>query len=230
MHAPLLSRIHPFAVVATLLLVFSGSDAADIGNSTDLGSSTTTANRRPSITGTPPATVVVGQAYSFRPKASDADGQKLSFAISRKPSWAKFDIRTGRLYGRPAAANIGTYKNIRIAVSDGMTSTYLGPFRIDVKAAAASTSPEPITGSATLRWTAPTRNEDGSALTNLAGYRVHYGTNRNSLTNLVQVNRPNITQATVGGLTTGTWYFMLTSYTNTGVESGPSVTASKTIP
>ncbi len=224
MHIPQPSRIRPFVVMATLLLVFTASDAADIGNPVNLGSSATTANRRPSITGTPPATVVVGKAYSFRPKASDADGQKISFAISNKPSWARFDNRTGRLYGRPTAANIGTYKNIRIAASDGKASTYLRSFRIDVRAAASST------GSATVRWVAPTRNADGSALTNLAGYKVRYGTNRNSLDRLIQVSRPNVTQSTVGGLTRGTWYFNVTSYTNTGVESEPSAMASKTIP
>jgi len=224
MHNSQFPRIQPLALVATLMLVFVGSDAA--------------AESRPTITGTPPAIVVAGTRYLFRPKAFDADGQKLAFAISRKPSWAKFDSRTGRLYGTPTAANIGTYKNIRIAVSDGNTSTYLGPFRIDVKAATPGTQPGtgPGTGpgtsvgSVTLRWVAPTRNEDGSALTNLAGYRINYGTSRTALNNSITVANPGATSRTITGLAPATWYFAMTAYTNNGVESGPSITASKTIP
>lgn len=248
-----LSRIQPLVMVAVLLLVPTVSDAAGvdnpepggstslatsavdklaaIGSTLGLGSSTTTANRRPSISGTPPATVVVGKSYLFRPRASDPDGQQLSFAISRKPSWAKFDARTGRLYGRPTAANIGTYKNIRIAVSDGQASSYVGPFRIEVKKATTTNTGTgaPTLGSVTLRWVAPTQNEDGSALTNLAGYRINYGTSRTALSNSINVANPGATSRTISGLTPATWYFSMTAYTNAGVESGPSVTASKTI-
>ncbi len=212
MHKPLLPRIQPLAVVATLLFAFTGSATAAV-------------NHRPSIIGTPPPVAVVGKLYSFRPTASDPDGQKLAFAIARMPSWAKFDKRTGRLYGKPTAANIGIYKNITIAVSDGKASTYLRPFRIEVQGAAA-----PSTGSVTLRWVAPTRNADGSALTNLAGYNVRYGTNKSALAKLVQVNLPQTTEAKISGLAQGTWYFAVTAYTNTGVESEPSAMASKAIP
>lgn len=215
MHNSQFPRIQPLALVATLLLVFVGSDAA--------------AETAPTISGTPPAVVVTGARYLFRPKAFDPDGQTLAFAISRKPSWAKFDSRTGRLYGTPSVANVGTYKNIRIAVSDGKTSTYLGPFRIVVQAAATSTGPVTALGSVTLRWVAPTQNEDGSALTNLAGYRINYGTSRTALNNSINVANPGATSRTITGLPPATWYFAMTAYTNNGVESGPSVTASKTI-
>ncbi len=43
-------------------------------------------------------------------------------------------------------------------------------------------------GSATLSWKPPTENADGSALTNLAGYRIYYGRNRDNLTE--SVDRP----------------------------------------
>ena len=42
-------------------------------------------------------------------------------------------------------------------------------------------------GSATLSWMPPTENADGSALTDLAGYRIYYGRNPNTLN---PVDRP----------------------------------------
>ena len=44
------------------------------------------------------------------------------------------------------------------------------------------------TGSATVNWTAPTTNTDGTPLTNLAAFRVYYGTSSTSLTQVNEVN------------------------------------------
>jgi|KBSSwiStaDraftv2_1062776.scaffolds.fasta_scaffold00865_13 hypothetical protein len=75
------------------------------------------------------------------------------------------------------------------------------------------------TGSATLDWTPPTENSDGSALTNLAGYTVYYGTSPDKLTESVKVSNPGLTAYTVTNLPAGTWYFAVTSYSAAGVES-----------
>lgn len=92
-----------------------------------------------------------------------------------------------------------------------------------------STPPPTVTGSATLSWRAPTLNEDGSPLTNLAGYRVRYGTNAGALSSVRDIPNPGTTTVTIQGLTAGTWYFTLHSYTNVGVESTPTAPVSKTI-
>ena len=91
-------------------------------------------NTPPKITGAPATTVQAGSAYSFTPAASDADGDKLTFAITNKPSWANFSTATGQLSGTPATANVGTYSNIVISVSDGTTSVSLPTFSIQVTA------------------------------------------------------------------------------------------------
>src|SRR5882757_6837905 len=71
--------------------------------------------------------------------------------------------------------------------------------------------PKPIsTGTATLDWTPPTENSDGSALTNLAGYTVYYGTSPDKLTESVKVSNPGLTAYTMTNLTSGTWYFAVT--------------------
>ena len=85
------------------------------------------------------------------------------------------------------------------------------------------------TGSATVSWVAPTENSNGTALTNLAGFRIHYGTDSGVLNQVVDVDNAQATSYQVTGLSTGTWYFTVTSITTAGAESAPSTVASKTI-
>jgi hypothetical protein len=78
--------------------------------------------------------------------------------------------------------------------------------------------------------TPPTQNTDGSALTNLAGMRVYYGTSASSLNQVLDVPGTTATTYTLSNLASGTWYFAATAYTSGGQESSPSATASKSIP
>ena len=89
-------------------------------------------NTPPTISGTPPTTATVGTQYTFTPTASDANGGTLTFSIVNRPSWATFTSTTGRLQGTPAAANVGTFADIRISVSDGQDTRALAPFSIVV--------------------------------------------------------------------------------------------------
>ena len=93
-----------------------------------------------------------------------------------------------------------------------------------------ATPPPPTTGTAELTWTAPTRNEDGTALTNLAGYKVRYGQSTGALSELRDIATAATTSVTIEGLAAGTWYFTVASYTNAGVESVPTGAVSKSIP
>jgi hypothetical protein len=96
------------------------------------------ANRPPTISGTPATTATVGLAYSFRPVASDPDGNTLTFSIQNKPSWATFSATTGRLSGTPTAAAVGMSARITITVSDQVATASLASFTIQVAAAANS--------------------------------------------------------------------------------------------
>ena len=87
----------------------------------------------------------------------------------------------------------------------------------------------PGTGLAELIWTAPTRNEDGSPLSNLAGYNVRYGQSADGLTQILEIAEPATTTITIEGLAAGTWYFTVAAYTNTNVESAQAGPVSKTI-
>lgn len=90
-------------------------------------------------------------------------------------------------------------------------------------------TPAPTNNTATLTWTAPTTNTNGSALTNLAGYEIHYGTTAGALTNTINIPNPGATTYVVTNLTAGTWYFAMSAYTNTGLASPMSNVGSKTI-
>ncbi|MFC4310033.1 putative Ig domain-containing protein [Steroidobacter flavus] len=182
----------------------------------------TPTNRAPTISGTPATTVSGGATYSFQPTASDPDGNALTYTITNRPSWATFNSSTGRLSGTPTSANAGTYSNIAIAVSDGTLTASLPSFSITVLQA--------TNGSATLSWTPPTTNTDGSSLTNLAGYRVVYGRSASSLDQTVQIANAGLSTYTVTGLTSGVWYFAVKAYNASGGESDVSNGGSKTIP
>ena len=94
----------------------------------------------PRISGTPATKVVAGQTYSFQPKATDADGDKLRFAVVNKPGWASFDTATGRLSGTPATTNTGTFGNIKIRVTDGKFYRTLPEFSITVTSSTTSST------------------------------------------------------------------------------------------
>jgi hypothetical protein len=179
------------------------------------------ANLPPVISGTPPTSVNAGQAYNFQPSASDPNGTTLSFSISNKPAWATFNSSTGRLYGTPGTADIGTYAGIVISVSDGTTSVSLTAFTIGVTQVA--------TGTATISWIPPTQNTDGSPLTDLGGYRIYYGTSQTNLAQMVELSNPGLTSYMVQNLSPATWYFSMRAFRTNGTESEPSNVASKTI-
>jgi hypothetical protein len=181
-----------------------------------------TGNRAPTISGSPATSIVEGQAYSFTPTASDADGDTLSFTITNRPSWATFNTSTGRLSGTPGAGTVGTYSNIQIRVSDGTVEAALPAFSITVQQAA--------NGSATLSWNAPTTRTDGSPLTNLAGYRLRYGNSSGNYPNTITISNPGLTSYVVNNLASGTWFFVLAAYDSGGLESSNTNPVSKTIP
>jgi hypothetical protein len=94
----------------------------------------------------------------------------------------------------------------------------------------ASTSPPPPTsGNATLSWQAPTTNTDGAALTDLAGYRIYYGTSAGNLSDTIQLTGVGLQTYVIDNLASGTWYFAVTAVASTGVESALSDIVSKTI-
>jgi hypothetical protein len=84
-------------------------------------------------------------------------------------------------------------------------------------------------GSVSVQWVAPTENTNGTALTNLAGYRIYYGTSASSMTQTAQIANPTINTYLLANLTPATWYFEVKAYTTANVESSASPVASMAI-
>ncbi len=111
-----------------VISVSDGQDRASLAPFTIRVADAVKANSPPSITGSPPTTVAAGQRYSFLPGASDTDGDPLTFSVSNPPAWATFSPGTGELSGTPSAANVGTFVDVVIRVSDGMDEGSLPAF------------------------------------------------------------------------------------------------------
>jgi Putative Ig domain len=167
------------------------------------------------INGSPVTTATVGQAYSFQPTVASAASTALKFSIADTPAWAKFDPTSGKLTGTPSASQVGTYKGITISVVAGATTAALPAFSIVVTEGNSQSN-------VTLSWQAPTENADGSALVDLKGYKVHYGSASKTYSDTIQVANPGLTTFVVQNLNAGKYYFAVTAYNSTGQESSLS--------
>jgi hypothetical protein len=90
--------------------------------------------------------------------------------------------------------------------------------------------PTPTTSNVTLSWVAPTENTNGSALTNLEGYRIYYGTSPKQLSELIVLSSPGLQTYVIDGLTIGvTYYFTIAAMATDGIESAQSAVVSMNI-
>jgi hypothetical protein len=84
-------------------------------------------------------------------------------------------------------------------------------------------------GSATVAWVAPTKSADGTTLSDLAGFRLYYGTSSGNYSTSVTITSPYTTSYTISNLSAGTYYFVVRAYDTNNNESSSSVELSKTI-
>jgi hypothetical protein len=208
------------AILSTITLLTLTGCGSDSDRVQESPAAITDSGAAPSITGTPGSSILADEAYSFTPSASDPNGDRLTFEIQNMPPWASFDPTNGRLTGTPTAAQVGTYSNVTISVSDGRNRVSLPAFSIAVSTA--------VSGRATLSWTAPTQRADGSAL-QLGGYRIYYGNSPNLYNRVISVTNAGLTTFVVENLAAGTWHFVIAAVDSSGMESEPSNSATLTI-
>jgi len=84
-------------------------------------------------------------------------------------------------------------------------------------------------GTALLSWTPPIQNTDGSLLTDLAGYKIRYGTSPGNYSETITLNNPGLSSYLVENLFSADWFFVMTSINSSGIESGNSREVGKTI-
>jgi hypothetical protein len=210
--------------VTALALWFGALGVAGCGASGSSPGTGTVGNPVPpagqtAISGSPPTAVAVNSPYAFTPAATSGSGQALAFTIQGKPAWATFSTASGALTGVPSTP--GVFANIVISASDGSSSASLPGFGITVASG---------TGIATLAWSEPTQNEDGSALTDLTGYHIYVGADASHLVNQVNIATTATTSYSISGLVGGaTYYFAVTAVNSLGQESVLSNVASQVI-
>jgi hypothetical protein len=208
-----------FPAIAVVALMLSACFEENQNSNPIAGDSTT--NRKPTVAGEPPNSVRAGHNYDFTPQASDPDGDALKFRVFNKPSWASFDRATGRLWGTPQDVDVGVNLDIKISVTDGEQSAGLPRFAITVD--------QISTGAVTLSWNPPTQNADGTALTDLSGYRIYYGRKVDALNQVLTLSNPGLTRLVIEDLASATWHFSMTSFNSSGSESERSPTVSKPV-
>jgi hypothetical protein len=179
------------------------------------------ADGTPSIGGTPPATVRIGEPYTFRPTVANLGGADLKFTAAHLPPWAQLDPHTGKLTGTPRSGDEGVYSGITIRVSAGAVSAVLPAFSLQVN--------QDASGIATLSWDAPTQHSDGTPLVDLAGYRIEYGRVADDPDQFLLIGNPSINTVVIERLSSGTWHFAVVALDDQSIESEPSVLASQTI-
>jgi hypothetical protein len=103
------------------------------------------------------------------------------------------------------------------SVSDASTSS------------SSSTASSASADSVTLSWSAPTENTNGSALTNLSGYVIYYGTSPSAMTQTIDINTVGMLTYVVDNLSAGSWYFQIVAVNAAGVQSSPSATVNVNI-
>lgn len=87
-------------------------------------------------------------------------------------------------------------------------------------------------GSVELQWEPPTENVDGTPLTDLAGFRIYWGTEPGNYTNSLPIDDAGRTSATVQlqvSQAVTTFYFAMTALDDDGNESAFSNEVARTV-
>ena len=93
------------------------------------------------------------------------------------------------------------------------------------------TTPQEDTQVVALSWTAPVEREDGTpiSMSEIAGYRVYYGTTEGNYPNELDIADSYNMQAMLSNLAPGTYYIVVTSYDMDGRESAFSEVVTKSV-
>jgi fibronectin type 3 domain-containing protein len=87
-----------------------------------------------------------------------------------------------------------------------------------------------VTYAATVSWTPPSLNTNGSASTDIVSYRVYYGTDASNLASFVLVSGATTTTTIISGLSVGTYYFAVSAVNSAGTSSVVSNVVSRAFP
>ena len=102
-----------------------------------------------------------------------------------------------------------------LTVTDSNGNEYTDSVSVDVLA-----NDDTDQVSVQLSWDAPTLNEDGSLLTDLAGYKIYYGESETNMDTSLSVTDPLQTSYTIDELSSNnSYFFCISAYNTQGKES-----------
>jgi hypothetical protein len=179
----------------------------------------------------PPPPPPVAQLQVYACPEAGADGRILEGATV---TWANCPTAAFRNPSKSlvVAVNTGSmpfYWRSASTLTDQRIWTQTGTVGAWTRASAINWGDTPALGQVTLSWPAPTENTDDTALTDLAGYRILYGTAPDALSKSINIPNPATTRYIVSNLSPATWYFAAIAYNAAGKESGRTNVASKVI-
>jgi len=215
----------PPATSAVLTIYRSGSSAgqATVGYSTVNGTATAGADYV-ATSGTVTWSDGDSSARTVTvPVASTANGKQFALALTSVAGDADF--------GTPAAATVQVSNSATASAgtSNSGSGASSGSSSSSGSGSSSSSGSATTSGTVTLSWSAPTENTNGSALTNLSGYVINYGTSAVALTQTISISTVGMLSYVISNLSSGTWYFEVVAVNASGVQSSPSSVVSMTI-
>lgn len=148
----------------------------------------------------------------FQVATTSADGKTLTPKISWSTSPAASSCTaSGDWSGTKAATGVETLAAVNSSKSYTMVCNWAGDT------------------TATVTWSNPTTNADGTPLTNLQGTRILWGTSAANLDQTFYNEDAAATKWVSPTLAAGTWYFGVRSYNSLGLESATTTPVSKVI-
>jgi hypothetical protein len=90
-------------------------------------------NSPPTINSTPVTSVLAGAAYRYDVRATDVDGDPLTFVLQTGAAGMQVHSQLGRITWSPGVADIGTYP-IEVTVTDGRSPTVVQTYQLTVTA------------------------------------------------------------------------------------------------
>jgi hypothetical protein len=184
-----------------------GANTDSGGSSTDRGGSTA---QLVSISVTPAnPSIPMGVTEQFAASGTYSDGTTHDMTMQVTWRSSNTSVATVNSSGLATAVAAGT------ATITGTSGSISGSTTLTVNPA----------GTISLAWDAPTSNADGRPLTDLAGYKIYYGTASGTYDHSIDVGK--VTTYTLTGLAQGqTYYIAVTAYDTSNNQSGYSNEAS----
>jgi VCBS repeat-containing protein len=132
-----------------------------------------------------------------------------------------------------ASNSLASIQNLNsgASVTDTLTVNSAGGAAHNVVITIAGADEVSANGDISLSWVAPVEREDGTpiSMSEIAGYRVYYGTSQGNYTKQVEIAGSSTMQATLSNLASGTYYIVVTTYDVDGRESAHSQMVTRTI-